>query len=222
MNDDTRRMVYGTLVAFLLFIVLWLGLVYVSACGFTLTCIQGAPLVERTPIPTLIPQKHAEAGPELPGGEFNQCQVAATELLGAWVSAGSPQTETFPFTDINGQDCEGTFADLQPLFVENSLWYPGSLGCVSCHNSQLIERSGGLDLSSYEAVVLGSRRVPESTSPGTDILGGGDWESSLLHEVLVNQGLTPEGHSADVEPRQHVLYAGQLVAEAEATATPTP
>jgi hypothetical protein len=227
MNDDTRRMIYGTLIAFLLFLVFWLGLVYVSACGFTLTCIQGAPLVERTPIPTLIPVGHAQAQPQ-PGessAEFNKCKIAATELIGAWVLAGPSETEAFPFTDLNGQTCEGTFADdIQPLFVENSLWFPGSLGCTSCHNADLTDRSAGLDLSSYEAISLGTRRVAEATSPGTDIFGGGEWENSLLYEVLVNQGLTTKGHSPDVPPHQAILYAGQLIADAKAevTATPTP
>ena len=128
---------------------------------------------------------------------INKCKVAATDLIGAWVSAGHTETEPFPFTDLNGQNCEGTFADIQPLFVENSLWFPGSLGCTSCHNADLTDRSAGLDLSSYEAISLGTRRVAEATSPGTDIFGGGDWEKSLLYEVLVNQGLTTQGHSPD-------------------------
>jgi hypothetical protein len=216
-------MIYGTVVVFLLFLVFWLGLVYVSACGFTLTCVQAAPLVERTPIPTLIPLEHAQAQPQPGGtsGEFNKCQVAATDLIAAWVSAGHSESEAFPFTDLNGQDCEGTFADIQSLFVENSLWFPGSLGCVSCHNAELADRSKGLDLSSYEAISLGTRRVAGASSPGTDIFGGGEWETSLLYEFLVNQGMTPEGHSPDVPPNQLILYAGQLVGE-EVTATPTP
>jgi mono/diheme cytochrome c family protein len=57
MNDDTRRLIYGTIVAFLVFILAWLGFVYISACGFTVTCIRANQLVERTPIPTLIPVK---------------------------------------------------------------------------------------------------------------------------------------------------------------------
>src|SRR5689334_25192600 len=57
MNDDTRNLIYGTIIAFLLFILAWLGFVYLSACSFTLTCIQANQLVERTPIPTLIPVK---------------------------------------------------------------------------------------------------------------------------------------------------------------------
>jgi hypothetical protein len=224
MNDDTRRLIYGTIIAFLAFIAFWLGFVYISACGFTLNCIQGAPLVVRTPIPTLIPVKQSEVQPGMTAVAFNKCQVAATDLIAAWVSAGYPETEAFPFTDLSGQSCEGTFADIQPLFVENSIWFPGSLGCVSCHNADLTDRSGGLDLSSYQAISLGSRRVAGSTSPGTDILGGGNWEGSLLHEVLVNQGLTTQGHSPDVESPHPMIYAGERVSEtaAELTATPTP
>jgi hypothetical protein len=214
MNDDTRRLIYGTIVAFLVFIVAWLGLVYISACGFTLNCVQGAPLVVRTPIPTLIPFSELQAQPEATAAtavpvEFNQCRVAATDLIGAWVTAGHPETEPFPFTDLDGQNCEGTFADIEPLFIENSLWFPGSLGCTSCHNADLTERSAGLDLTSYEAM-----------SQGKDIFGGDNWENSLLHDVLVNRGLTTEGHSPDVEPPQTIIYTGQVVAEGEGTATP--
>jgi hypothetical protein len=148
--------------------------------------------------------------------------VAATDLIGAWVSAGHPETEPFPFTDLNGQSCEGTFADIQPLFVENSIWFLGSLGCVSCHNADLTDRSAGLDLTSYQAISLGTKRVAGSSSAGTDIFGGGDLEKSLLYQVLTKRGLTPQGHSADVPPNQAIIYAGQLVTAGEVTATPTP
>lgn len=221
MNDDTRRLIYGTIIAFLLFILAWLGFIYVSACGFTVTCVQAAPLVERTPIPTLIPVKRSQPQP-LENTAFNKCKVAPTDLIGAWVSAGHPETEPFPFTDLNGQSCEGTFADIQPLFAENSIWFPSSLGCTSCHNADLTDRSSGLDLTSYQGISLGTKRVAGSSSPGTDIFGSGDWEKSLLHDVLVNQGLTPQGHSPDVPPPSTVLYAGQSLNEGEVTATPTP
>jgi hypothetical protein len=223
MNDDTRRLIYGTIIAFLFFIVAWLGFVYVSACGFTLNCLQGAPLIIRTPIPTLIPVKQSQPQPPTAPAGFNKCKIGAVDLIGAWVTAGHPETDPFPFADLNGQDCEGTFADIQPLFMDNSVWFPGSLGCTSCHNADLTDRSAGLDLSSYEAISLGSRRVAGSTSPGTDIFGNGEWENSALHEVLVNQGLTTQGHAPDVEPPNPILYVGQAVAaEAELTATPTP
>lgn len=224
MNDDTRGLIYGTIVAFLVFIAVWLGFVYISACGFTLNCIQGAPLVVRTPIPTLIPIEHSQGQGQPEPVAFNKCRVGAVDLIGAWVAAGQPETEPFPFTDLDGQECQATYEDIQPLLRDNSVWFPGSLGCTSCHNADLAERSAGLDLSTYESISLGSRRVAESTSPGTDIFGDGNWEGSLFHEVLVNQGLTTEGHSPDVEPPHPIIYAGQRVSEttAEVTATPTP
>src|SRR5262245_6104520 len=123
MNDDVRKMIYGTIMLFLLVVVGWLSLIYVSSCGLTLTCRQALPKVDRTPIPTLIPVKHSNSstGPGALSAEFDKCQVAAADLVGAWVSAGAPETEAFPFSDVNGNSCEGTFSeDIQPLFVENS------------------------------------------------------------------------------------------------------
>ena len=232
MNDDTRRMIYGTIVAFLFFIVAWLGFVYLSACSFTLTCIQANQLVERTSIPTLIPVKGSQPQAQATPVEFNkQCNVTATDLIGAWILAGHPETEPFPFTDLNGQSCEGTFADIQPLLTENSIWFPGSLGCISCHNGDLTDRSAGLDLTSYQAMSLGSGRKAGESSPGKDIFGGGDLNQSLLYQMLTKQGLTvvtnnglaTQAHSPDAPPSNPVIYAGQLVAaEGQITATPTP
>ena len=224
MNDDVRRMIYGTLTFFLLGVVGWVTTLLIFSCGFNLECRQAAPRVLRTPIPTLIPVQHSEAQPGKSAvAEFNQCQVDATNLIGAWVTAGSSETEAFAFSDVNGNPCEGTYsADIHPLFVENSLWYAGAIGCVSCHNGALAERSGGLDLTTYDAILLGSQRAPDSTSAGNDILGGGNWEASALHRVLVTQGFLPEGHSAESQPVPLIIYAGQATAEASVTATPTP
>lgn len=229
MNDDTRRLIYGTIVAFLLFISAWLGFIFISACGFTLTCVQGAPLVIRTPVPTLIPVKQAAAQSQPTPVKFEkQCQIHAIDLIGAWITAGHSETEAFQFTDLNGQTCEGTFADIQPLFTENSLWFPGSQGCDSCHNADLTDRSKGLDLSSYQGISLGSRRVAGSTSPGTDIFGNGDLKKSLLYQVLttqpmgvvVNNGLATQAHSKDAPPNNPIIYAGKLTAEGQSTTTP--
>ena len=223
MNDDVRNMIYATIVLFLVVVASWLGIIYVSSCGLTLTCRQAIREPDVTPIPTLIPAAQSEARPgETAVPEFSGCPVNAADLIGAWVTAGSSETEPFPFTDLNGNPCEATFADIHPLFVENSLWYKGGIGCVSCHNADLGDRSAGLDLTSYDAILLGSRRVAGASAAGTDILGGGNWESSLLHKVLVEQGFAPEGHSADNPPVQLIIYAGQSTAEATVTATPTP
>jgi len=221
--NDVRRMIYGTLIGFFMTLGFWFSVIYLSSCGFTLTCNQAEHIIVRTPIPTLIPASRAGSQTGEGMTEFNKCQVAATDLISAWVSAGSSETEVFPFSDVNGQPCEGTFAeDVQPLFRENSLWYAGSIGCVSCHNADLSERSGGLDLTSYEAILLGARRVASETSAGTDIFGGGDWQTSILHEVLVNQKLVPEGHSKESSGDPVFVFAGHSVSEAAVTATPTP
>lgn len=218
MNDDVRRVIYGTVIAFLLVVVSWLGIIYISACGFTLTCYQAAPLVIRTPIPTLIPVSNPEIEPgEEAMAGADGCRVIATEMIGEWVTAGYPETDPFPFTDMDGNPCEGTIAeDIQPFFMQNSALYPGSLGCTSCHNAELTERSGGLDLSSYAGILAGAE--------GADILGDGDWESSALHDVLVVHGFVPEGHSPEVDPVGPViLYAGQRAADdPDATPTATP
>ena len=207
--NDVRQMIYGSLVLFFMLLVFWFSIIYVSSCGFTLSCNQADQIVVRTPVPTLIPR--ANTNPQ-PGGEvtvFDQCQVAATDLIGAWVAAGHSEADVFPFSDVNGQPCEGTFAeDVQPLFVENSIWYEGSIGCVSCHNADQPDRNAGLDLSSYEAM------------SSADIFGGDDWETSLLHDVLVNRQLVPEGHSAESPGEPVFVYAGHAVSEAEITPTP--
>lgn len=208
--NDVRQMIYGSLVLFFLVLAFWFSIIYVSSCGFTLSCNQADQIVVRTPVPTLIPRAHTIPQP---GGEvtvFDQCQVVATDLIGAWVAAGHPEADLFPFTDVNGQPCEGTFAeDVQPLFVENSIWYEGSLGCVSCHNPDQPDRNAGLDLTSYQAM-----------TSGNGLFGGDNWETSLLHDVLVNRKLVPEGHAPDSPGDTVFVYAGHAVSEAEVTPTP--
>ena len=224
MSDDVRRVIYGTILGFVLVVVSWLLLIYISSCGFTLTCVQAAPLVIRTSVPTLNPVHELKAPVQQPQTEFNACYVSATDLIGAWVSAGSPNG-AFPFKDVNENPCEGTFADdVQHLFVENSFWYQGAIGCTSCHNADLLQdkKSGGLDLSSYEGFTSGSNRS-YAGAKGTDILGAGNWESSRLYDVLVNQAYVPAGHSKDAPPMAPVyIYAGQHAAPATATATAQP
>lgn len=213
MDDDVRRVIYGTIIGFLVVVLSWLALIYISSCGFTLSCNRATPYVIRTPVPTLIPVSAQENQARPTTTAFNACYVSATDLIGAWVNAKSPETDPFPFTDVNGNPCQGTFdKDIQHLFYENSFWYKGSIGCVSCHNPDSTDRNGGLDLTSFQGITAGVK--------GADILGGGNWESSKLHDVLVVKGLTTAGHSADVDPVSPVfIYAGQ---KAEATAGTAP
>lgn len=206
--NDVRKVIYGTIIGFFMMLGLWFSIIYISSCGFTFTCGQAAPKVVRTPIPTLIPASHSESNIEMEAVEFDKCQVAALDLVGAWVSADAPESDPFAFTDVNDQSCEGSYVDdVLPLLVNNSVWQSGSLGCVSCHNADLSNRSAGLDLTSYDVI----------TSSG--ILGS-NWESSSLYNYL-GMSLTADGHSTDASAGTPLIFAGtQLTVEEEATLAP--
>lgn len=227
--NDVRKTIYGTIIGFFLMLGFWFSIVYVSACGFTFTCNRGQPLVERTPIPTLIP---ATMPVQVGGGgaSFNKCQIAAVDLIGAWVNAGVPETEKFEFTDVNGQTCEAVFSrDVQPLFTESNVWYPGSLSCTSCHHSNLAAALQNMDLSSYAGILAGSGRA-NGEPKGKDILGGGVWEQSLLYQMLhaengvstINRPLMPLGRSSDVPDNGPLIFAGRVVTEDTANTPSTP
>lgn len=217
--DDVRTLINRMLAILLVALVLFISFMYVNACGFTFTCPRGAPLVARTPIPSLVPAT-------LPSSlkvESGKCQVGAADLVGVWVSVGSPETASFLFTDVNGKTCSATFArDIQPLFVKDNVWYPGLLSCASCHNSNVTaSQSAGLDLSSYAGMRLGSRRA-DASKQGSDIFGSGVWEKSLLHDSLVKgEGAMALGHPPQFSEGGPMVFAGQPSSEVP-TATPAP
>ncbi len=220
MNDDVRKYIYGTLVVFVFGILAWISLIYVNACGFTLTCSRGAFSVERTPIPTLIPATLPAM--QTSTGEVavpDQCRVAAVDLIGAWVAAGSSETDAFQFIDINGHNCGSTFEEVKPLFIEGNLWYSGSLSCVSCHSVDVAVSPAQLDLSSYAGIRAGSRRT-DAESSGTDILGAGNWESSLLYEFTSTTNADVPGHTEAISDL--LIFAGKPLPAPDPTATPTP
>jgi len=218
MNDDVRKYIYTTLTVFVLGLITWIGFLFVNACGFTLTCKQGAFLVERTPIPTLLPATL----PAMATGNgqvviSDQCRVVAVDLIGAWVAVGSSETEAFQYTDINGQNCESTFEEVKPLFVEANFWVPGSLSCVSCHSVDVTISLAQLDLSSYAGIMAGSRRA-DAESKGTDILRDGNWDGSLLYEFLSTSKADVPGHTEAVSDL--VIFAGKPLSAPAATPTP--
>lgn len=231
--NDVRKMIYGTLIGFILTLGVWFSIIYVSSCGFSFTCNKGAPLVDRTPIPTLIPATLPVQNLGADAAAFNKCQIAAVDLLGAWVTAGTPETDKFTFTDVNGQSCEAAFAkDVLPLFTESNLWYPGSLSCSSCHSSDLAKSLQNMDLSSYAGILAGSGRA-NGEPKGRDILGGGVWEDSLLYQMvyapngesLIGRPIMPLGRTADVPDKGPVIFAGRIIPTeetADATTTPSP
>lgn len=213
MNDDVRRYIYGTLIVFLAGVLVWVGFVFANACGMSLNCSRGNLLPETTSIPTLIPATlPVLKADSAPAAAPDECRVAALDLIGAWVEAGASDTEAFQFEDADGRTCEASFVDVKPLFVNANLWYSGSLSCASCHSVNLAVSPAQLDMSSYEGIFAGSRR-PDDTTRGTDILGGGNWEASLLYQFLAETKDVP-GHDEALSPGLMVNAGAPLPDEA--------
>lgn len=229
MKDDVRKYIYGAITVFLVGVMAWVSIIYVSACGVTLTCNRAAHAVDRTPIPTLIPatlpvSSNVSLEAVTPDNDKASCRVPAAEVIDAWVSAKSPETEPFYFVDADGKNCEATFADVQSLFTEPNLWHMGSLSCVSCHSVDMTVSPAQLDLSSYAGIMAGSRREGDKPK-GTDILGGGDWKKSLLYEFLANNKANVPGHEQAVIADSFVFagmpFAG-ILPTPQPTVTPKP
>jgi mono/diheme cytochrome c family protein len=224
--DDFRKLMYGVVVAFIGVIVVWVSIVYISACGFSFKCQQARPVVDGTPIPTLAAATLPAPDFSVSSPTFRHCRIAIVNLIGAWVSAGYSDTESFTFTDIDGLLCEANFSeDVQPLFLESNLWYPGSLACASCHQPDLAIASAQLDLSSYAGMLMGSRRAALDAK-GNDIFGGAVWENSLLYENLFVKKYMPLGRPPSMPAEGPIIFAGTPVqgrtrAIPEAS-TPTP
>ena len=201
------------------------GSIIVGNCSYLTNCpVGGRARAAHTPITTLIPATLQPDSVSFPYSSSSEaCTVTAGTLLSAWVSAGSSETQSFPFTDVNNVACLATFADVQPLFSASNVWYPGALACTSCHNADLSPAaSAGLDLSSYSGVVAGSQRSSGNAS-GKDILGAGNWQQSRLNQVLFVLRQEPFSHPPSaVSAAGPTVFAGIPASVANATPTETP
>jgi len=220
MNDDVKRTIYNVVILFLVVVAVWVGIIFVNACGFSIACnrAERLNLPDTTPIPTMIPATlPAMEMNEAPAATSDECYVSGINLVGAWVEAGAPEADSFEFTDANGVNCEAAFEDVLPLFTQSNLWYSGSLSCSSCHSVTLAVSPAQLDFSSYEGILAGSRRADDAPK-GTDILGGGDWESSVLYQFLAETKADVPGHDAALSS-ELMIYVGTPL---PVDATPTP
>ena len=193
MKQDFKTWILLLLFGMPIFFCLFIAAIYIGNCGFNNDCSKASQLqVIHTPIPSLIPAtlpvpKLASLGASTP-----KCTVDARTILSAWVNAGYPEKDVFEFTDLNGADCEATFADIEILFTEGNLWYSGAQACITCHNENLGANAARMDLSSYAAILAGSRRASADVK-GNDILGGGIWDNAKLNDVLFISKKMPSG-----------------------------
>jgi len=158
-----------------------------------------------TPLPTNLPK------PTEPDFKISQTELVdfttaveipgaaahAVILLGAWVDVGAPETDEFTYPGYDGGTYEASFAqDIQPLFIEEDLWYPGAPACTSCHHANLENAHHEMDLSSYAGIMAGADRL--SSPPGVPILGQSasgatdvNWETATLRSRLRDNRMPP-------------------------------
>jgi len=201
------------------------GSLFIGSCSYRNNCLTGGrSRLIHTPISTLVKVTLRTDSLPIPSSSSSEnCTVTAGALLSAWVSAGSPETQSFQFSDMNGVDCEATFADVLLLFTQSNLWYPGALACTACHNANLSSAdSAQLDLSSYAGVMAGSHGA-SGNATGVDILEAGNWSSSRLNQALFVLRQMPYGRQTNSVPAAGpIVLAGIPVSVANATPTETP
>jgi mono/diheme cytochrome c family protein len=169
--DDFRKFMYTALVAFVSLLVVWLGMVYISACGFTLTCPQARPLVDRTPVPTL-------AAATLPEPDFSISRaVTPTGTTASAESGGSqiprPSNSGGPGDALN---LTGDASSGAQIFQNN---------CAACHGSQGTQGvpNPGTDRGSVPTL---NPIDPNMTSP--------DYQTFAHNiDLFVQHGSTPAG-----------------------------
>lgn len=203
MTDSLSKIIAGTVLGLLAIAIFWPLSLFLSGCA-TETC-TGIHVPEVTDIPTLpaatfpAPKVGAEAAAARP-----TCRIAAVNLIGEWVKAGASETEAFTFTDVNSKECTGTYKDdVQKLFTTSNLWFSGAQACTTCHFSDVKKSTMFMDLSSYAGIMAGSQRK-DGQPKGNDILGGGDWENSLMHKML----FAPDGKT-QLEPVRPAMPLGR-------------
>ncbi len=186
----------------------WGQVAAVLALGLlTGACYPALGSPARLIVPTYVPRQQELSLAQVPIPAARSCLVHAVDLLGAWVAAGTPEQDSFPFQDIGGQPCHATYsADIQPLFTQPNLWYPGALSCRTCHGPDVNTAYARMDLSTYQGILAGSGRASASEK-GEDILGGGNWQSAMLFEHLRDGEMPPNG-PAGRDPRGPTISAG--------------
>jgi len=128
MKDDVRKYIYGAITVFIVGVLAWVSIVYISSCGVTLTCQRAVAKVDRTPIPTLFPAT-------MPAAErFIPTPIAPPTLTVAEAEAESssiprPSNPGGPGEAVNLTGDAATGADLY------------AVNCVPCHG---VEGVGGI------------------------------------------------------------------------------
>jgi len=177
--DDLRKLIYGTVFGFLAVIGVWLGIVYLSSCGFSIACPRGALTVIRTPVPTLIPATLPAVARFLPtytptpaptevaaGGTPQAVATEAPQVLRP-SNPGGPG----PALNLTGDANAG-----KTIFATN---------CAACHNSE--GKGGNPNPGSKDGTV-------PALNPVNPLLKNADYKTFATNlDLFIEHGSTPEG-----------------------------
>lgn len=112
-------------------------------------------------------------------GHFGQLADTEMRLLHDWIQIGAPEdAEDASASTADAGTARTSYATLNPLLVER---------CAVCHGGD--DPAGGLDVTTYETLLAGSRRGP--------VIAAGDIDESYILEVL------QEGHPGELSARQY-------------------
>lgn len=169
--NDVRSYIYSTLLIFVFGVLAWIGLIFYNSCGLTTSCLNGAPKVERTSIPTLIPATLPPADRFVKAPVVVEVTPSANEVAGMIVPSnpGGPG----PAVDLVGN------ADAGKLLFEQN--------CVVCHGAEGV---GGIpNPGSIEGTV-------PSLNPVNEMLKDANYKTFATNlDLFLEHGSTPKGNN---------------------------
>ena len=167
--NDVRKYIYSTLLIFVFGVLAWVGFIFYNSCGLTTSCLDGAPIVERTSISTLIPAT-------LPAADrFVKAPVVAEVTPSASDGTGIPQPSN-PGGPGSAVKLTGNVEAGKLLFEQN---------CSVCH---MPEGKGGLP---NPGAVAGT--VP-TLNPINETLKDADYKTFATNlDLFLEHGSTPKG-----------------------------
>jgi len=178
MNDDVRKYIYRTLMIFIGGVLVWVGFIFVNACGFSLACKQAAAVVDRTPIPTLLPATMPAPERFVPTATMSPTLTvaeAATQMLNSGSDIARPSNLGGPGEAIT---LTGDAAAGAQIFATN---------CISCHGEKGV---GGV---SNPGSTDGT--VPELNPIDSTLIDPNYKTYATNLDLFIQHGSTPAGTS---------------------------
>lgn len=165
--NDVRKMIYGTIVLFFVVLAFWFSIIYISACGLTLSCHQAAPKVYGTPVPTLVPATL----PVSKSVVLSAAAISTPDDTGVDVARPSNSGGPGPAVGLTGNVDSG-----KEIYVAN---------CQTCHSA---DGAGGNPNSGTEDGTIPPLNPIDSTLVNSDTQV---YATNL--DLFIEHGSTPEG-----------------------------